>query len=160
MPYLTSRCSSALTLCKRKPKNTPGTIRTGWGLLRRRQLCSTPRRSVPLPVCWRSISFPCMTCALTVIRIMIAPDAVIIPLTTSEVQKHLRKVCDYLGYEGISTHSFRKWYATEIYRANGYNIALVQQLLQHSSPAVTQRYIGIQQKEVEQAIESHLCLDI
>ena len=24
-------------------------------------------------------------------------------------------VCDYLGYEGISTHSFRKWYATSIY---------------------------------------------
>lgn len=90
----------------------------------------------------------------------VAPDAVIIPLTTSEVQKHLRKVCDYLGYDGISTHSFRKWYATEIYKANGYNIALVQQLLQHSSPAVTQRYIGIQQKEVEQAIEGHLCLDI
>lgn len=31
MPYLTSRCSSALTFCKRKPKNTPGTIRTRLG---------------------------------------------------------------------------------------------------------------------------------
>ena len=27
-------------------------------------------------------------------------------------------VCDYLGYEGIGTHSFRKWYATEIYNAS------------------------------------------
>ena len=52
------------------------------------------------------------------------------PLTTRAIQKHLAIVCEYLGYEGISTHSFRKWYATEIYRNNGYDIALVQRLLQ------------------------------
>jgi site-specific recombinase XerD len=81
------------------------------------------------------------------------------PLTERAVQKHLKQVCDYLGYQGVSTHSFRKYYATEIYRDSGYNIALVQQLLQHSSAAVTQKYIGIQQKEVEEAIEGHLKLD-
>ena len=52
----------------------------------------------------------------------------IFPLTERTVQRHLKAVCDYLGYEGISTHSFRKWYATEIYKANGYDIALVQRL--------------------------------
>ena len=66
---LTNRWLYAGKSCNGKPKNTPGTIRTGLGLLRRRQLCSTPRRGVPLPGCWRSISFPCMTCALTVIQI-------------------------------------------------------------------------------------------
>lgn len=90
----------------------------------------------------------------------IPADAIMFPLSERQIQKHLKAVCDYLGYEGISTHSFRKFYATEIYRNNGYNIALVQQLLQHSSPAVTQRYIGIQQKELETAIENHLWLDI
>lgn len=69
-------------------------------------------------------------------------------------------MCDYLGYQGISTHSFRKYYATEIYKNSHYNIALVQQLLQHSRAAVTQRYIGIQQREVGEAIEGHLQLDI
>ncbi len=64
-------------------------------------------------------------------------------------------VCEYLGYEGISTHSFRKWYATEIYRSNGYDSALVQRLLQHSSAAVTQRYIGIEPQRIEKAIEGH-----
>ena len=83
----------------------------------------------------------------------------IFPLTERTVQRHLKAVCDYLGYEGISTHSFRKFYATEIYKNSHYNIALVQQLLQHSSAAVTQRYIGIQQREVEEAIEGHLQLD-
>ena len=69
----------------------------------------------------------------------IPAESIIFPLTERAVQKHLKLVCDYLGYHGISTHSFRKFYATEIYKDSGYNIALVQQLLQHSSAAVTQR---------------------
>lgn len=77
------------------------------------------------------------------------------PLTTRAIQKQLALVCEYLGYEGISTHSFRKWYATEIYRNNGFDIALVQRLLQHSSAAVTQRYIGIEPQRIEKAIEGH-----
>ena len=91
----------------------------------------------------------------------IAPEARIFPITERAVQKRLQSVCSYLGYsENISTHSFRKFYATEIYNDNGYNIVLVQQLLQHSSAAVTQRYIGIQQQELEKAIEGHLMLEV
>ena len=77
------------------------------------------------------------------------------PITERAVQKQLHIVCDYLGYEGLSTHSFRKWYATEIYKANGFDIALVQRLLQHSSAATTQRYIGIEPQRIEQAIQNH-----
>ena len=77
------------------------------------------------------------------------------PITERAVQKQLHIVCDYLGYEGISTHSFRKWYATAIYKANGFDIALVQRLLQHSSAATTQRYIGIEPQRIEQAIQNH-----
>ena len=90
----------------------------------------------------------------------IAATDIIFPITERAVQKQLRIVCDYLGIPDVSTHSFRKYYATEIYRNNGYNIALVQHLLQHSSAAVTQKYIGIQQREIETAIENHLCLDV
>lgn len=71
------------------------------------------------------------------------------------VQKQLAIVCDYLGFEGISTNSFRKWYATEIYKANGYDIALVQRLLQHSSAETTQRHIGMEPQRIEQAIQNH-----
>ena len=77
------------------------------------------------------------------------------PITERAVQKQLHIVCDYLGFEGISTHSFRKWYATEIYNANGVDIALVQRLLQHSSASTTQRYIGIEPQRIEQAIQNH-----
>ena len=85
----------------------------------------------------------------------IKKDDKIFPLTQRAVQKQLGIVCDYLGFEGIGTHSFRKWYATEIYKNNGYDISLVQRLLQHSSSAITQRYIGIEPKRIEAAIESH-----
>ena len=79
----------------------------------------------------------------------------IFPISERAVQKQLAIVCAYLGFEGISTHSFRKWYATEIYKANGYNIALVQRLLQHSSAATTQHYIGIEPQRIENAIQKH-----
>lgn len=82
----------------------------------------------------------------------------IFPLTERAIQKQLAIVCDYLGYEGIGTHSFRKWYATEIYKANGCDIALVQRLLQHSSAETTQRYIGIEPQRIEKAIEGHATL--
>ena len=80
-------------------------------------------------------------------------DELIFPLTERAIQKQLKIVCDYLGFEGISTHSFRKWYATEIYKNSGYDIALVQRLLQHSSAATTQRYIGIEPQRIEAAIQ-------
>jgi integrase len=79
-------------------------------------------------------------------------------LSERQIQKHLQAACEYLGITGISTHSFRKYFATQIYLNNGYNIELVRQLLQHSSAAVTQRYIGIQQREVEMALQNHVRL--
>ena len=85
----------------------------------------------------------------------IGKEDLIFPITERAVQKQLAIVCDYLGFEGISTPSFRKWYATEIYKANGYDIALVQRLLQHSSASTTQRYIGIEPQRIEEAIQGH-----
>ncbi len=74
------------------------------------------------------------------------------------VQKQLKLVCDFLGYKGISTHSFRKMYATNIYVDNNYNIELVRQLLQHSVSRTTQKYIGIGTKELETAIQKNVKL--
>lgn len=88
----------------------------------------------------------------------IGQDERIFPVTVRAVQKQLKKVCDYCGYENVSTHSFRKFFATEIYKNNGYDIMLVKQLLQHSSATTTQRYIGISSKQVENALEKHLNL--
>lgn len=88
----------------------------------------------------------------------IKSNEIIFPITERAVQKQLKMVVEYLGYEDIGTHSFRKFYATNIYVNNDYNIALVQQLLQHSSPTITQRYIGIGSKQLEDAIQNNLNL--
>lgn len=88
----------------------------------------------------------------------ISLQAKLFDLSERAVQKQLKIVCDYIGYENISTHSFRKFYATEIYKNNDYDIELVRHLLQHSSSRITQRYIGLQPARIEKAIENHLCL--
>lgn len=88
----------------------------------------------------------------------IAKDQRLFSLTVRAVQKHLKVVCDYLELENVSTHSFRKFFATDVYRATGNDLVLVQKLLQHSSPAITRRYIGISEETVEQALQNHTCL--
>lgn len=88
----------------------------------------------------------------------INPNARLFDISEPNVQNHLQLVCDYLGYENVSTHSFRKFFASSIYMNNGYNIELVRVLLQHSSVATTQRYIGLQRKEVEEALQKHIIL--
>lgn len=85
----------------------------------------------------------------------IGPDEIIFDVGVRDIQKQLKKVCDFCEYEGISTHSFRKFFATEIYKNNGHDIMLVKHLLQHSSASTTQRYIGISSKRVEEALEKH-----
>jgi integrase len=79
-------------------------------------------------------------------------------ITERAVQKHLAKVAADLGYQNIGTHSFRKFFATEIYLNNDYNIVLVQQLLQHSSVAITQKYVGISSEMQEKALAEHVNL--
>ena len=87
-------------------------------------------------------------------------DEVLFSIGERAVQKYLRIVVDYLGYDHdhIGTHSFRKFFATEIYKDNDFNIVLVQQLLQHSSVGITQRYIGITSEMQEKALQGHINL--
>ena len=88
----------------------------------------------------------------------IKSNDIIFDISERAIQKHLKLVCDYLGFENISTHSFRKFFATNIYLQNECNIVLVQELLQHSSPTTTQRYIGIGSKQLESAITNNINL--
>lgn len=74
-------------------------------------------------------------------------------LSVRAVQKQLKIVCDYLGIEEVSTHSFRKTFATTAYENSGYNIALVQTLLQHSDTKTTQRYININTRQIEDELQ-------
>lgn len=82
----------------------------------------------------------------------------IFDITVRAVQKRLKFVTQYLKLQNISTHSFRKYFATQIYINNNYNVALVRELLQHSDLKTTQKYINIRTEEIEKALNNHIHL--
>ena len=88
----------------------------------------------------------------------IKPNQKLFSITVRQIQKHLKIVTEYLGLESISTHSFRKFFAVSIYNNNNYNVELVRQLLQHSTVAVTQHYLSVQPRQIEEALQKHIRL--
>ena len=72
------------------------------------------------------------------------------------IQKQLKIICNYLELDNISTHSFRKMYATLQYELNNNNIELIKELLNHSSIATTQRYIRVSQEAINKASSSFI----
>jgi len=81
-------------------------------------------------------------------------DDYIIDIAYDNVGKYLRIVCRHLNIENVGTHSFRKMYATIQYQNSNNNIELVKELLNHTSIATTQRYISVNQQQINQASSS------
>lgn len=81
-------------------------------------------------------------------------EAKLFDISERQVERHLNKVFAKMGLPlgSYGSHSYRKYFATKIYIDNEYNIELVRVLLQHSSVSITQRYIGIGQKQIESAL--------
>lgn len=88
----------------------------------------------------------------------IRPAARLFDISTREVQKILQKATEHLGLPSVGTHSFRKFFAVSVYNASGYNIELVRNVLLHSNVNITQRYIGVSSKEIEDVLQKHVCL--
>ncbi|NLL02276.1 MAG: tyrosine-type recombinase/integrase [Mollicutes bacterium] len=84
------------------------------------------------------------------VRNYLREDDLLIGLKERNIQKTLAKACRYLGYEGIGTHSFRKYFSNKIYSQTK-DARLVQALLNHSSLSSTQRYLGVTDDELDQA---------
>lgn len=70
-------------------------------------------------------------------------------LLRQQAYKIINDVAKSVGIkEKIGTHTLRKTFGYHAYN-NGYDIALIQKLFNHSSPSVTLRYIGITQDEMD-----------
>ena len=82
-------------------------------------------------------------------------DDTIFSITPRAVSKYIKKVADYLGYENISSHSWRKLYALTVYEHTGKEVVAVQQALLHSSIATTQWYINRRSEKLEQLLSTH-----
>lgn len=79
-------------------------------------------------------------------------DDYIFTIKARAVQTYINKVCDWLEIDNIGTHSFRKLYGTNIYNSTGGDIRLTQKALNHSSPSITQVYIGVDDDEINHVI--------
>ena len=80
------------------------------------------------------------------------------PLTTDAVWKQLQPVTQYLGYRHVSTHSFRKKFALDLYDHSGHDIDLVRTALQHSSVTTTQVYLKRSDAQVEAALLANVSI--
>lgn len=76
--------------------------------------------------------------------------------TIRSIQYKLKNIANYLGdeYQNISTHSFRKHAGMTIYRASGNDIELTRKFLNHSSVSTTQRYLGVNDDEINELLRS------
>ena len=92
------------------------------------------------------------------IRHNLKPTQKLFNISVRTVQHHVQLTCEYLGIQGVSTHSFRKFFAQTIYENNNYDIMLIKELLQHSNVAITQRYLGVSSQRAEQALKNHIVI--
>ena len=81
----------------------------------------------------------------------LSPTDRLFEISVRAVQKQLKIVVGYLGLSNISTHSFRKMFATTVYNDNGRDIKLVQEILNHTSVSTTERYIRANQFQIDRA---------
>ncbi len=78
-------------------------------------------------------------------------------LLRQQAYRILNDVAKSVGIKDkIGTHTLRKTFGYHAYN-NGYDIALIQKLFNHSSPSITLRYIGITQEQMD---DVYLSLDL
>lgn len=72
-------------------------------------------------------------------------------ISTTQVYRFLAQAGDMIGRNDITTHTMRRTFGYQFYKQT-HDIAMLQKILNHSSPAVTKRYIGIEQEEINDAL--------
>ena len=72
-------------------------------------------------------------------------------LDRSQVYRFLNSACNVVGLNiNVGTHTMRKTFGFHNYKQFN-NIALLQKILNHSSPAITLRYIGVDQEQIDES---------
>lgn len=75
------------------------------------------------------------------------------PISRSTAYKILNKATAAVGLEeNIGTHTLRKTFGYHFYKQTK-DVALLQEILNHSSPKITLRYIGINQDNIRKAMK-------
>ena len=74
-------------------------------------------------------------------------NAVSKPLSVQSFDKELRRVCEWNGLKGISSHSFRRTQLTELYK-DGWSLREIQHISGHKSLQSLQEYLDVDKEEV------------
>lgn len=76
------------------------------------------------------------------------------PITRVMAHNIISNACKKAGIQDrCSTHTLRKTFSYHYYQANK-DVAKLQYLLNHSSPSITLRYIGITQDDIEESLQN------
>lgn len=75
-----------------------------------------------------------------------------LPISRVQAYRILNKAADAIGLDEIGTHTMRKTFGYHFYQKTK-DVALLQELFQHSAPSVTLRYIGINQDIMDTAMD-------
>lgn len=79
-------------------------------------------------------------------------------ITKDAVWKQLQPVTRYLGLKNVSSHSFRKKFACDLYTRTNHDIELVRAALQHSATTVTQTYLKRSDAQMEAALTANVSI--
>ena len=71
-------------------------------------------------------------------------------ITRVQAYRILTEAAKTVGIEDFGTHSLRKTWGYWTYSASRYNIGLIMDMFNHSSPAITLRYVGINQDQKDE----------
>jgi integrase len=74
------------------------------------------------------------------------------PITRVQAYRILNHAAAQVGLNEIGTHTLRKTFGYHFYQKEK-DVALLQELFNHSAPSITLRYIGINQDVMDKAID-------
>jgi len=73
------------------------------------------------------------------------------PITTTQVYRILSNAADFIGYDYVGTHTMRKTFGYHHYKQFK-DVAILQEIFNHSAPSITKRYIGIREDEINDTL--------
>ncbi len=74
------------------------------------------------------------------------------PISKIQVYRQLQKAGDFTDVESIGTHTMRKTFGYWFYKQTK-DVAMLQEILNHSTPHITLKYIGINKEEKDNILD-------
>ena len=74
-------------------------------------------------------------------------------ISTIQAYRQFQKAADFASVEAVGTHTMRKTFGYWFYKQTK-DVAMLQDILNHSTPQITLRYIGINKEEKDHVLDT------